>query len=323
MEASEKEVLLNLSDLLSNVLTPNASKLLDQLQEVLFGDIKLDCSDALNRAREVLCDARFHAKTSKVKRSATMRQTEHRLLVLEVVAHLGDVFLSTASGKEPNPKMIKRLDQLLLPQLFLTTSVNSELLCEVALKSPLRILNNASQKDPQVRDIMDKLEATLFSWKTNYGCDFLLPRSTALKSTNKTFGSPFFCEVVDTNAKKDNYPHVRHPVAPCAVWDANSYNCQPAPRSPPHSMRKFPAYLLNKRRHNFLDGRYSNVSSSILSKSIDDPLPLNSKTEFPLSDIPSDSGDSDSLSAFETPVKRKRADSSLFVSPSPDRTYKF
>ncbi|CCW64515.1 unnamed protein product [Phytomonas sp. EM1] len=321
MDALENETLFNLSEQLGSVTTSNPTKLLDDLQMALFGGANLECADVLNRVRGVLCNTHFHVKVLKVKKSATMRQTEHKFLVLEVIAFLGDIFLSVASGEDPSLKVIKRLDQYLLPQLFLTTSVNSELLCEIALKSPLNILHNASQKDPQVRCIVDRLEETLLSWKTNYGCDFLLSRPTVSKDTDMPPSASLLREVANLNTVREVPQHSRRPAAACAVWDASSYSRQPDHRSLLHSVRKIPAYLLTKRQRKFTDEHYLESSSPPLSKSISETSPLNSKEEFSLPDAPSDSGDSDSLAAFETPVKRRRADPSLFVPPSPNRTY--
>ncbi|KPI83405.1 hypothetical protein ABL78_7556 [Leptomonas seymouri] len=276
---------------------------LDELHTHIFGSVA-PADIAHQAVLRQIQDAR--SLFSKVE-TASRADLDTGRLLLDAVFTLGEMLTSAAEGRRVRSRVVQRLEDVVLPILFIRSNITPQLLKKHALKAPWAIFEAARQKPNKE---LEKVELAFASWNTNHGWDFLA-RKERCHGANKA--------VTPTSATTTTTVEERPPNRPASAPDQQravlrdiSWNVA-LKRS---AGAGIPSYLLTKRRREdcntpcacpapFLPGvpRFDAAPTHTLHTTID---PINDKPDS-------------AILALRSPIKRRRTDINIGVPPSPDR----
>lgn len=240
------------------------------------------------------------------EKCAATNQMDSGRLLLDAVLTLSDVLVSAVRGQRVRSKVMKRLEDVVLPILFIRSSLTPQLLRTHALKAPWHAFEALRQKPNRE---VEKVEFTLASWGTDHGWDFLTQKERCTATTEAAA-----CEPVQKNAPKDPDPsdHAKGDLTnPRTALRDMSWNSA-AKR---HLGGGIPSYLLTKRRHT------EPSSPGECRASFTEPPPVEAAPSYnphnPIDHIAATTGAT--VLALKSPVKRRRIDFHAGIPPSPDR----
>ncbi|KAG5507127.1 hypothetical protein JIQ42_06529 [Leishmania sp. Namibia] len=290
--------------------TRTIERALDDLQEQMFGVEKPH-----EVATEILLKRILEIRPLLTKDSESSKGTliTERLL-LEAVLTLGELLLSAAAGQKLRTKTAKRVEDVILPILFLRTSITPSLLKAHALKAAWSRFECSGKDENKARE---KLRRIFVSWHLNHGWDFVR-RSGECADLSKP--TPPLQEAADpAKDALEKKPAFCSPPAQPAPQRAVLRDIPWNAAARKVATSGIPSYLLTKRR------RYDPTSQcdGLASARADEGAPNHLQ---PTAQLPS-SADLDrtgcrmnpSILALESPVRRRRRDFTVDVPPSPDR----
>ncbi|CAJ1017236.1 hypothetical protein Q4I30_001221 [Leishmania utingensis] len=283
---------------------------LDDLQQQIFGaeeTHEVTTEMMLERIRETRVLLAQDSESGKSNLSTEW-------LLLEAVLTLGELLLSAAAGQRLRTKTAKRMEDVILPILFLRTSVTPSLLKAHALKAVWSRFKCSGKADNEAKE---KLQCIFMSWHRNHGWDFARGSEDGV-NVSKPTPTPYEAADITISALE------KKPAC-----------CSAPPKSPQERVvlrdipwnaaaRKIatsgiPSYLLTKRRR--CDPIYH--SGSLTSTRADEgaPKPLPATPQSPSHTIIDQARCqlNPSILALDSPVKRRRRDFTVDVPPSPDR----
>lgn len=277
-------------------------------------------------------------------------------LLVETLCVLAHLLLSAADDSDEGTMqdIVNRLTGYLLPIVFMRTRLTPLILRDTALRSPWAEFARAFQaKTGGVKSerIRPRLRDALQDLSVNFGCDFLYDRQrgSALKTsdvTTKTIaptaphsstleawsqnlrgGSDHVNEAgaeTSVPAPETALPMVTpgRPLSTCLSWSAVVQK-RPSTADKRTSSHGIPFYLLTKRRTlkgaepaSASAGMWTGETGGRLAREDTEGYGGNTRLRGFIDEV---SEDSNSILALESPVKRRRLDTSAVVPPSPDR----
>ncbi|KAG5510866.1 hypothetical protein JKF63_06367 [Porcisia hertigi] len=293
---------------------PTAIKLaLDDLQEQMFGmrePHKINIEFMLKRAHEI------RALLAQGSESGKSNLNTERLL-LEAVATLGELLLSAAAGKTLRAKTAKGIEDVLLPILFLRTSVTPSLLKAHALKSAWSAFQSSGFAENEPKE---KLWRIFISWHRNHGWDFVRSNSDGLDvSMPTTTTTPHVAADTATSTvggkTADCSPPTQFTQQRVALRDIQ-WNTATAQRG---ATSGIPSYLLTKRRRCDSTHQENFIASVRADEEASNCLPDTAQLSSHIVIDKFRYHNNSNILALESPVKRRRRDFTVDVPPSPDR----
>lgn len=329
-----------------------AEPLLRRLHDTLFPPTDLPAENPsvhlLDRVESLLREINFEATAAE--RKGGKKPLRHRaapisgdLVVLECVLLLAHLLLSCAAyGPEKTAsavsrRRIRRLDTLVIPTLLASTRVLPSQLREVGLWQPWVYFAERAEKATTMAEVLSpEWEDFLISLKTNCCCDFLpvIAKKTFARAKLQMSSSTSEAAAQQSGGTVDcpswadgvqQQQHIRSAPRSTTATGTVSVNgsLARAPFSPlksSRSARAIPAYLITKRAPR--SGAPTRETAATERKETDPSHTQSGDSPSPPRHFVSDSEDSNSVLALETPVKRRRRLGSLCcIPPSPDRLH--
>jgi hypothetical protein len=279
---------------------------LDDLHNHIFGaTVSADASAEfllhnINNARSLLGKAE----------TATKSDLDSGRLLLDAVFTLSEALTNAIRGQRVHSKLLKRLEDVVLPILFIRSSITPQLLKTHALKVPWAAFE-MGRKAPSKEVV--KLELIFATWSANHGWDFSTWRERCLDVKETVAPALFGAKPAPerkTLEQSEGVPDHQRAVLRDISWNTA------AKRSAGPGI---PSYLLTKRRH---------IAANLPVACSSHPLPSPpdvSRVDTALSHNPHttiDNADAEAGStvlAVKSPVKRRRIEFTVGVPPSPDR----
>ncbi|AYU76172.1 hypothetical protein LdCL_070005400 [Leishmania donovani] len=283
---------------------------LDDLQQQMFGVEKsheMATEMMLKRIRET------QVLLTQDSASGKSSLTTERLL-LEAVSTLGELLLSAAAGQRLRTKAVKQMEDIILPILFLRTSVTPSLLKAHALKVAWSRFECSGKTNNEARD---KLRHIFVLWYRNHGWDFARSSSDGVDVCTPTPNPREGAENAKSNLEKKTTccsPPV-HPKQQRVVLREMSWNA--AARKVATS--GIPSYLLTKRRRCDSTYQRDSLPSTCAEGGARNCLPAAAQPPSPTATDKITCQINPRILALDSPVKRRRRNLTVDVPPSPDR----
>ncbi|KAG5486145.1 hypothetical protein LSCM1_07260 [Leishmania martiniquensis] len=283
---------------------------LDDLQQQLFGVKKPHEGTTEIMLQRILEIRSLLEQDSESSKSSL--NTER--LLLEAVLALGELLLSAAAGQKLRSKTVKRVEDVILPILFLRTSVTPALLKAHALKEAWSRFECSRKAE---NDVREKLRRVFVLWHRNHGWDFERCSGEGFDLSKSTPPPQEAGGIVkDALEKKPACCSPLLQATPQRVvlreipWNAAARKVETS---------GIPSYLLTKRK------RYnpSDQCGSLTSARADEGAlrRLQATVQLPSRTVVDEirCQVDPCVLALDSPVKRRRRDFTIDVPPSPDR----
>ncbi|KPA73233.1 hypothetical protein ABB37_10052 [Leptomonas pyrrhocoris] len=228
-------------------------------------------------------------------------------LLLDAVLTLGEMLASAAAGQRIRSKVVKRLEDVVLPVLFIRSNVTPQLLKTHALKTPWAVFETARQRP---NDEVEKMELTFASWKANHGWGFPTRKERCHVASEAIAPASVTTKVIvemKQASRVGGTPDQQRPVLRDIAWNAALRRTAGA---------GIPSYLLTKRRR--VDGHPSSTCNASLPPDVSRVVTAPSHIPHATID-PIDDSTGSIVLALKSPVRRRRLDINLGIPPSPDR----
>ncbi|GET85999.1 hypothetical protein, conserved [Leishmania tarentolae] len=290
--------------------TKTIESALDHLQQQMFG---VEESPEVSTERMLKHIRETRILLTQDSESGKSNLTTERLL-LEAVSTLGELLLSAAAGQRLRTKTAKQMEDVILPILFLRTSVTPSLLKAHALKVAWSRFECSGRTDNEARE---KLRRIFVLWYRNHGWDFarstgdgvdiyirtLTPHEGADNATSKPENSSACCS-----------PPV-HSAQQRVMLREISWNA--AARKTATS--GIPSYLLTKRRRCDPIYQSDSLASECAEEGAPSCLPATGQPPSLTATDKTTCQINPRILALDSPVRRRRQKLTVDVPPSPDR----
>lgn len=286
---------------------------LENMQRLVFG---LDVAAEAPSERMLACASATRELVSGGDSESSTPQLNTERMLLEVVATLGELLLCAAAGQRVRTRTAKRLEDVLLPILFIRTSVTPALLRRHALSAAwLRF--DAEAKDGV--EAKQKLQRLFAAWNRHHGWSFV--RSGGASDAHVNMSGALEGASSPTLARAPSESTLPAGTAVASL----SLRPTPQPRvalrdiawntaAKRTTVGSIPAYLLTKRRRC--------EAAAAVPMHAPAPLATSPTTRSPSNAVPACTAPMPRearVLALDSPVKRRRRDVTIDVPPSPDR----
>ncbi|CBZ23617.1 conserved hypothetical protein [Leishmania mexicana MHOM/GT/2001/U1103] len=285
---------------------------LDDLQQQMFG-VEESHEVATEMMLKRICETQVLLTQDSASGKSNL--TTERLL-LEAVLTLGELLLSAAAGQRLRTKTAKQMEDVILPILFLRTSVTPSLLKAHALKVAWSRFECSAKTNNEARE---KLHHIFVLWYRNHGWDFARSSGdgdgvAVCMPTPTPHEGPDNAKSKFENKLSCCSPPV-HPMQQREMLREISWNG--AARKVAAS--GIPSYLLTKRRRGDPTYQCDSLTSTRAERGAPNCLPASAQPPSPTATDKTTCQINPRILALDSPVKRHRRNLTVDVPPSPDR----
>ncbi|KAK7194453.1 hypothetical protein NESM_000361900 [Novymonas esmeraldas] len=294
-----------------NAEPPAIEAALQELQQGLLGVEGPDTAST-----EALLERVCAARTLLARDTETSQNTLNtERLLLEAVVSLSELLLGAAAGQRVRTKVARRMEDVLLPILFLRTGLSPAQLRSHAVALAWSAFDRAENANGES---VAKLRRLLASWRSTHGWDFACGdgAEASMQLTCAAAAAASRGVTESSSAQPDKSPASgAAPVQsapPRVVLRDVSWNAV-ARRS---ATGGIPAYLLTKRRR--CDSAHPRDAHTSAHTSVAE-WSRPPAAALPPAHTPTVHPTTPCNIALDSPVKRRRRDITVDVPPSPDR----
>ncbi|CAG9568937.1 conserved hypothetical protein [Leishmania major strain Friedlin] len=284
---------------------------LDDLQQQMFGieegSHEVATEMMLKRIRET------QVLLAQDSASGKSNLTTERLL-LEAVSTLGELLLSAAAGQRLRTKTAKQMEDVILPILFLRTSVTPSLLKAHALKVAWSRFECSGKTNNEARD---RLRHIFVLWYRNHGWDFARSSGNGVDVCTPTPTPHEGADNAKSNVEEKNaccslpvHPKQQRVMLREISWNAAARKV---------TTSGIPSYLLTKRRRCDSTYQCDSLASARAEGGARNCFPAAAQPPSPTATDKATCQINPRILALDSPVKRRRRNLTVDVPPSPDR----
>ncbi|KAL7703023.1 hypothetical protein N2W54_003712 [Lotmaria passim] len=282
--------------------TASVEAALDELHSHIFGAAVSVEASAGALLRNV-SDARGLLSRAEI---VPKNQLDTRRLLLDAVFTLSEMLASAAKGRKVRSKFVNKLEDVVLPILFIRSNVTPELLRKHALKTPYAAFEVARQNPTKE---VEELNLTFASWRANHGWDFAVRQELGHTVSEAVAPALVHTKAVVNERRSDGAG---------GTADQQRTVLRDVPRNATmerSGVTGIPSYLLTKRRR-----VCGTLSGACNVPPADLPHVASTSYHSPHLIIDSLHTEPDStVLALKSPLKRRKIDFNMGIPPSPDR----